>query len=151
MRNGGALVGFAMLLVGCVGEAGARYEGTIAKSPAAGYSFDDTENPTNAPPIAGARVSFCVCTDGACVCEDKTGRTVATDVRGHYAFPTVIFPGMIGVTNYLVVAVRADGYEPFTYRIDYDHMTVDQRTREPTTGDKKLNIRLAPASANSAH
>jgi len=131
---------------GCFGEAAAKYRGTVASAPQPGYSFEPEENPGKLTPIPGAEVRLCVCNQ-PCACKDE-GQTVMTDARGHFETKEVGFPGMIGISNYVVVRVSAKGFDPIHYTCDYDHRSDADRAREPSYGEKALNVRLAPAGAH---
>jgi hypothetical protein len=127
---------------GCFGEAGVRYWGSVVAAPASGYSFDAKENPGKLPGIRGADVRLCICAQ-PCACKDE-GRAVKTDVSGHYDIPTEVFPGMIGVDNYVVVRAAAEGFDAVTYTLAYDKRPPEARAQEPTDGEKALNFRLGP-------
>jgi hypothetical protein len=138
------LAAFA-LTAGCVGEASVRYHGSVAVSPSPGYSWDATPNPGALPPIAGADVTLCICTQ-PCACT-KSARSVKTDANGLYTLPAMMFPGFIGVEHHIVVAAEAEGYEPVSYSFIYEDAAED---RSKSHGPKALSFRLRPRAAASA-
>ena len=139
------ILAIATLTAGCVGEASVRYHGSVAASPSPGYSWDATPNPGALPPIAGADVTLCICTQ-PCVCS-KSARSVKTDANGLYTLPAMMFPGFIGVEHHIVVAAEAEGYAPVSYSFIYED-AADERSL--SHGPKALSFRLRPLDAASA-
>ena len=135
----------AALTAGCVGEASVRFHGSVAASPSPGYSWDAAPNPGALPPIAGADVTLCICTQ-PCACS-KSARSVKTDANGLYTLPDMMFPGFIGVEHHIVVAAEAEGYEPVSYSFIYENASSD---RSQSHGSKALSFRLRPLGAASA-
>ena len=139
------ILAVAALSAGCVGEASVRYHGSVAASPSPGYSWDATPNPGALPPIAGADVTLCICTQ-PCLCT-KSARSVKTDATGLYTLPAMMFPGFIGVEHHIVVAAEAEGYEPVSYSFIYEDAAKD---RSRSHGPSALSFRLRPLGAASA-
>lgn len=138
------IAAIAALTAGCAGEASVRYHGSVAASPSPGYSWDAAPNAGALPPIAGADVTLCVCTQ-PCVCS-KSARSVKTDERGLYTLPSMMFPGFIGVEHHIVVAAEAEGYEPVSYSFIYEDAAED---RSLSHGPKALSFRLRPVATSA--
>ena len=139
------LAAVAALSVGCAGSASVRYQGSVVASPSPGHSFDADPNPGALPPIAGADVTLCICTQ-PCVCS-KSAQSVKTDGSGLYTIPEKMFAGFIGVDHYITVAAEAEGYEPVSYSFIYEKVEGD---RSRHFGQKALNFRLRAVGAAQA-
>ncbi|RYE93965.1 MAG: hypothetical protein EOO75_03150 [Myxococcales bacterium] len=134
--------------VGCVGEAAVAAQGRVVASPSAGYTLGAASASADGlVPVPGASVALCVCAS-PCACDQTPRASASTDASGHFQTRSVMFPGMIGVDNHVVVRVTSPGFEPFTYTAKYGR-SADEYPG-PDGGKVQLDVRLRPAASSRA-
>ncbi len=131
-------VAFALMLAGCVGEAGVSYQGTVVEGPVDGYQFA-TERGAQQAPIAGARVALVV--DG----DERTN--ALTDASGSYPLLEAVFGGFVGHDTSIEVRVAAPDGRALVYSTIYedtDDPTYSERSCEEPCPTIYLNFALGP-------
>lgn len=130
----------ALLVAGCVGEAGVSYQGVVGEGSTTAYDFTTNRDPLDQTPIAGARVTLLV--DG----DERT--SAVTDAAGNYPLLEAVFGGFVGHDTSIAVRVVAlDGRE-------VAYSTIYEETEDPTYSERScedapcpttyLNFTLAP-------
>ena len=111
--------------VACDNQAFAVYNGSVAESDDAGYTFDPTPNPEQLPPVVGAAVSLCP--EGHC-------KTLSND-SGVWG-PVWVGFSLARANQHVDLSIQAQGYDTFDYSAPYPD------TSDPVQGQFYLNVRL---------